>query len=146
MHWLFYEIRRVFIINTKTDGGFFSIQYEQINLKKKIHENNLNVVFLRQFSSSSSSLSLLKIPYFAQVLNSANPLFSIKSREYKIAITNNFIQFKTVLKIPRGLLLPSSRGNYFLAFHQESTAFNFNRFITFTEESLLRFPFPLILY
>lgn len=85
--------------------------------EKKIHENNLNVVFLRQFSSSSSSLSLLKIPYFAQVLNSANPLFSIKSREYKIAITNNFIQFKTVLKIPRGLLLPSSRGNYFLAFH-----------------------------
>lgn len=28
MHWLYYEIRRVFIINTKTDGFFFSIQYE----------------------------------------------------------------------------------------------------------------------
>lgn len=46
MYWLFYEICCVFIINIKIDGFFFSIQYEQLNLKNKIYENNLNVVFL----------------------------------------------------------------------------------------------------
>lgn len=34
---------------------------------------------------------LLKIPYITRVLNSAIPLFCIKSQEYKMAITNFFV-------------------------------------------------------